>query len=1358
MSHSARTVSIVSPSPRKRAASQQTPDTTTPWSTAESGKPKRIIKRNRKITSCFECREKKQKCDRVHPVCGECAAIKGKCTYVSTIEEVEALRIKRQFQDRDTGSEAGDDPPHKSLGEPWTPRLSSGSDSSQHTRSATFFGGRYHNAPTTVAEAAARNSMTAAGGAGIAALSSTSSSPMFSSAATTSYPHKAEAADPYPPYSAQSQQLPPLADSDLFCAGPSTSAALLQSAILQQRNTLVSDVRVRAARAEAVAEVLASVKISLPPLDAVRELLNIFHNRMSWFCDAALPDLLWPRIEPLLGWWYGGQQGLPADPVLMPLLMTMLAIGCQIKRTQDVSIPGEWGPTCTIVEGCSSEITMLVAAGMMTNSLQMTCPANWAIAYSAPLDLVRVCLLRALWHVGEHNLHFATTMMGSTMKLAQSAGLHRDPSHWEGLQPEEAYVRRNLWHNLVFFEVFMSNRVGQPPCVMVDWSDTRIPTDYKDLKSLYARLPVEAGTGARPSAPSLSFFQFHRARFEMARLCLNQNSQFFALKSPSKEMINRLSTDYENWREDLPSVLRFAGLKGASISGLAYVNGDTDMDLYDGKRRNGDPDASNDSPSDRLTKDDILFCQRRLLELTFLAGQTTLYRSNLEPVPRSEHARLSFRRCLTSSHRMIMLVSEWMGRDPPFVVLNILAHHLFNAMVILAIFVPAADPSPSDSAANSGGGGPGGAAGEPSHSSPVDRSGRSSPSPSPPSPAVTPATSAKNAYPLSATLSLALDMMAELASKPRLHHIARQAATYIDTIKALMSAACDQRRKDAEMRLRQQQQHQHTKQKASGEGDEGDDSRQQQQPSKRRRRTNSRDLGDRLLSYTPGDPSPVNRQTNSTGRRRQDSGRLQQDQHPQRSARSQASGQSGSSSSSIMHLGASGAALGAVDEGEERVGGHTATLHNGVSAYHSGANAARAGSGGERQYGPVSSFDFGAGSSLATTAAYQPGHNATAAAAANMGWFNENGSASAAVTAGRGSGVGGGGGPHAPPIHTANAHAGSFSGPSSASTAPAYDLDFALGRGSGGGGPPQQHHAQQHQQQQQTYPLGMQQQHNGPLGRNGSNGSIVYPPGGVSCPCPTSTCPHTDGSTLRGGPSGFSVEWLDMLSNAGVFDADRPMLQPVQSTTMGWGGGMPDLGALQQQQQQAGLNGGSGGSTAAAVAAAAASGGMGPNGQATHMTHHHQSPALAQHPLPHAPPRPSDAPPAAATATADQFGFMSLYEGMLHQQQTSAAMTGPAVNASMSAASAGPDAVGPPHAGGSASTAGVAPSYRQQHQHQAHANGRQMVSGGHHHHHQQQQQHGYSEVLSQQPSSGSGSGTAHRHPSAASHDGWGFQR
>ena len=83
----------------------------------------------------------------------------------------------------------------------------------------------------------------------------------------------------------------------------------------------------------------------------------------------------------------------------------------------------------------------------------MTCPANWAIAYSAPLDLVRVCLLRALWHVGEHNLHFATTMMGSTMKLAQSAGLHRDPSHWEGLQPEEAYVRRNLWHNLVFFEV-----------------------------------------------------------------------------------------------------------------------------------------------------------------------------------------------------------------------------------------------------------------------------------------------------------------------------------------------------------------------------------------------------------------------------------------------------------------------------------------------------------------------------------------------------------------------------------------------------------------------------------------------------------------------------------------------------------------------------------------------------------------------------------------------------------------------------------------------------------------------------------------------------------------------------------------
>ncbi|CAO1624852.1 unnamed protein product [Jaminaea pallidilutea] len=40
------------------------------------------IKRNRKITSCLGCRERKQKCDRTHPVCQKCVEDGRKCIYV----------------------------------------------------------------------------------------------------------------------------------------------------------------------------------------------------------------------------------------------------------------------------------------------------------------------------------------------------------------------------------------------------------------------------------------------------------------------------------------------------------------------------------------------------------------------------------------------------------------------------------------------------------------------------------------------------------------------------------------------------------------------------------------------------------------------------------------------------------------------------------------------------------------------------------------------------------------------------------------------------------------------------------------------------------------------------------------------------------------------------------------------------------------------------------------------------------------------------------------------------------------------------------------------------------------------------
>ncbi|KAK0547937.1 hypothetical protein OC846_003569 [Tilletia horrida] len=568
-------------------------------SLTDLGKPKKIIKRNRKITSCFQCREKKQKCDRVHPVCGECRAINGKCTYVSTIEEVEALRLKRQLQDSDTSdvsapaSDDDDDDDARRFD----------IDLARRKSGTVVFGGR-------VAE------------------------------------YRADAPD-----------------SDLFSAGPSTSAALLQTALLNHNKCFVSDHNVRMARAEAVSEVLSAVKINIPPIDSVREILGIYHTRLGCFCDAAQPDILWPRIEALLQWWYAGQHGLPPDPVLLPLLLVMLALGLQAKRTSDPRIPSDWGPKHILVENCSSESSLLLATGMITVTLQMSCQADWAVAYSAPLDMVRTELLRAVWHLAEHNLQFACTLVSSAVKLAQSAGLHRDPSHWQHMTPEEGYLRQCLWQNVVFFETFISNRIGQPPGLSGDRADAKIPQDYEAVRQLYNRLPAELATGLAPPPPSLTTFQFNTARFQACESLLEQNAHYFGVDPPKRQVVNHLREKYERWRESLPPLLRFRSLN------------------------------EDDSPTDDQTTSDQLLFQRKMLELMYIQSQMTIHRPFLEvnPTPaRSEMARQSMERCLKASERMVWLVSRLMSRRPPFVVLNIFGYHLFNSAVILAVYAPVA--------------------------------------------------------------------------------------------------------------------------------------------------------------------------------------------------------------------------------------------------------------------------------------------------------------------------------------------------------------------------------------------------------------------------------------------------------------------------------------------------------------------------------------------------------------------------------------------------------------------------------------------------------------------------------------------
>lgn len=68
------------------SSSMSPPTAAAARSKVKRAKPKKKIKRTRHITSCWQCREKKQKCDRAKPVCGNCKnsnSRDGMCLYAN---------------------------------------------------------------------------------------------------------------------------------------------------------------------------------------------------------------------------------------------------------------------------------------------------------------------------------------------------------------------------------------------------------------------------------------------------------------------------------------------------------------------------------------------------------------------------------------------------------------------------------------------------------------------------------------------------------------------------------------------------------------------------------------------------------------------------------------------------------------------------------------------------------------------------------------------------------------------------------------------------------------------------------------------------------------------------------------------------------------------------------------------------------------------------------------------------------------------------------------------------------------------------------------------------------------------------
>lgn len=156
---------------------------------------------------------------------------------------------------------------------------------------------------------------------------------------------------------------------------------------------------------------------------------------------------------------------------------------------------------------------------------------------------------------------------GRIVTLAQSLGLHRDPSSWRATNHEKS-VRINLWWGVLIHDYWSSIGHGIPPTINPHFHDVPIPTIFNDK---------DAGTEAQ------SFSQSHAT---FVRLCMLSRilgdtlPLVYSLREASddlKRRLRKIECELDDWELLLPNYLKrdqteLCNVNGRSNLHFAYLS------------------------------------------------------------------------------------------------------------------------------------------------------------------------------------------------------------------------------------------------------------------------------------------------------------------------------------------------------------------------------------------------------------------------------------------------------------------------------------------------------------------------------------------------------------------------------------------------------------------------------------------------------------------------------------------------------------------------------------------------------------------------------------------------------------------
>lgn len=151
---------------------------------------------------------------------------------------------------------------------------------------------------------------------------------------------------------------------------------------------------------------------------------------------------------------------------------------------------------------------------------------------------------------------------GRIVTLAQSLGLHRDPSSWKATEHEKR-VRVNLWWGVLIHDYWSSIGHGTPPTINPQYHDVPIPT-----------CSIETRIGTEP----LHFAQSHDTFIHLCKLSRILGDMLplvYSLQETSGDILRRLRKTecaLDDWEVELPEHLQRIRTDPGIVNGLSNLH------------------------------------------------------------------------------------------------------------------------------------------------------------------------------------------------------------------------------------------------------------------------------------------------------------------------------------------------------------------------------------------------------------------------------------------------------------------------------------------------------------------------------------------------------------------------------------------------------------------------------------------------------------------------------------------------------------------------------------------------------------------------------------------------------------------